>query len=212
MRSLQEEIEKNMNKLFKSEQPKLGINHFTVIVDELSDDMKRRHLRTLEPSFPDNAAEESSGDVVAPLLSNPPPPPPPAMAVSPPSQVRIHSPTLSISRLSPRLRQRSAGPFVPSISMPDPPLNANRFSQDYAFSLSPQPADYQPASSGNPRTASGLYGQVGEVPVELTPLHYVTGGVVTEYLGSVSMHFIRAIARPRGARIPPLRHRVQRNC
>jgi len=69
------------------------------------------------------------------------------------------------------LKSVPVGHFAPSLKQPLPPQN-------------------QFQVSGLKQTAHHVI-NVDEVPVEVTPLHHVTGGKVVEYLGIISMHFIR---------------------
>lgn len=180
MRVLQLEIETSINSLFQADL-NIRQNLSTVILDKLSDEMKRRHM-----AFTETASEttESDGELsVSPQF---------AIGVggavsSPRSQPRL-SPLI---RISPRLRQRSEGsPLLhPHSVVPEPPLLNPQWppiavaAAEYAFSLPPQ--------AGHMRPRGGSWMRLEEVPVELTPLHHITGGVVVEYLGSVSMHLIR---------------------
>jgi len=169
MQALQHEIEENVSSLFHTDL-QIGQNVSTVIVDKLSDEMKRKHM-----SFSDLSPDSEESDVSSELVSSSPPIPPGSVS-SPRSQPRL-SPKI---RLSPRTRHRSEGSsFFNPLSVPVPPLPNSGPIPDNGVSL------------GHNVRSPNAWMTVEEVPVELTPLHYVTGGVVTDYLGSVSMHFIR---------------------
>jgi hypothetical protein len=169
MQALQNDIDWNINALFSSEKKTLK-NRSTVLVDKLSDEMKRRHLATEE----------------FPLLHSPTfdlnheTPPSSESTKKPGFFPRIEA------KLSPRLSPR---PLARLLSR----TRTDAFPSDQ-FLLSDTDGPYQSPKRItdtllSPHTPPLLnlatpWLKVEEIPVEITPLHTVTGGVITEYLGT----------------------------
>jgi hypothetical protein len=177
MRVLQGEIEKSISALFHTE-PKIGTNRGTVIVDKLSDEMKKKHLAFVE-GLPELSADKT--EKRSPI------------SVSGEADL---SPKL-LARLSPKLSPRlvlggrshttsdrgHVSGHVSALSLPFSPLTASALGSGDMLQLQVSPTPKP--------LLLGVAGSVEQVPIELSPLNYVTGGAVTEYLGSLSMHFIR---------------------
>lgn len=193
---IQEDIEASVAALFQTD-PKIGENRSTVIVDKLSDIMKRKHQLLLDGSMnievvtSDDNAEDPSPSAQGRLrsvsnasaLSTSPP----SSSLGPPSSPRVSRQSLRLSpKISPKPlsflsgRSRSdASPLI-NLELPHTPLNT----PDLGRAIS----DVKFVMSSNP--ISGGW-NADDSPVELTPLNYVSGGVIKQYLGSISMHFIR---------------------
>ena len=188
MRLIQKEIESSIDSLFQGALT-IGQNQSTVIVDKLSDDMRRRHRTIAIENNNTHEAEENGSMLVRKGTAAQLSPRFNSARMSPRASLTV-SPSMSPSSLKLQ-RNRTEGILgsnelsLSDLALPPPPdlAHSGRMSSSYT------PRGFQMT------TEMGVTGhewmRVEEVPVEITPLHYVEGAVTTDYLGWLSLHFIR---------------------
>jgi hypothetical protein len=165
MQALQNDIDWNINALFSSEK-KILKNRSTVLVDKLSDEMKRRHLATEEfhhmqsPTFDFSQETPRMDAKLSPRLS-------PRMSPRPLARLLSRARTDVFPSDQFLLSDTAAGPY-----------HSPKRTIDTLLSPHTPP----------PLNLATPWLKVEEIPVEMTPLHTVTGGVITEYLGTYPAH------------------------
>jgi len=179
MRLIQNDIEASINLLFPSDTT-VGPDQFTVIVDKLSDDMRRKHLSIAKKVA--TTAQPLSVKGNASLTS---------LHLSPHLQPRttVQAPYLS-PQYSPKpaALHRQATENLTSVQLPlAPDIKRSRArSNSTVTSISSDSSE-----SGTIPLLPEWRMCVEEVPVEITPLPFVKGARIAQYLGWISLHFIR---------------------
>ena len=203
-RELSKSIETGISSLFAVE-PSIGNNRTAVIIDQLTDDMKRAHLG-LSDHIKEEAllAAQGRSPRSSPVLSASPsrdfslPYLPPSASLSTSPRARSIG-EVSSPRPSSLWRIKTDGidsktPSTPTMSA----LNVLRSLPVPVGHLAPSRGKQaQPSTTTSPQFSISMKGpshpssNSSGIPVEITPLHHVTGGKVVEYLGIITMHFIR---------------------
>jgi len=182
MRDLSDAVETGVSSLFR---PKIEQRRSTVIVDQLSEDMKRAHLGVASSRQSKTPTNEKS-----PIVGSWPTSPLQEGNLTSLTLSPSHSPNLVRSpRHKKHLRCKTEGVKTsPSIDFPTLPISLKNVSIGQL--VAPNLKHPQRSLSGMNSSVHHAI-NVAEIPVELTPLHHVTGGRIVEYLGAISMHHVR---------------------
>jgi len=180
-RELSREIEKGAL-LLTSTTPSISQNRATVIVDKLSDAMKQLHRSQAHQEVHAVQSGRTNTEKVSPK---------PISTIMPLEQsfsesyIRVESEDQALSPKSPiSSRHKSEGRSRVVTSSPATALARIRSVPIGHFA----PSLKQPLP---PKVPTARATVIAEVPVEVTPLHYISDANVVEYLGTVSMHFVR---------------------